>query len=230
MLITADSAYIREVHRGLSLYRKGLLVYTIASGLFGFFLIASMLLFSKMIPYQGMFALRTVALVAKLFMLRGLWRYTTLENEQANLERPGSARSVARISLVIASATSIIIMLLDLVARSVGPAIPGGKAMTAMQVAPLWTPLLFILNAIASVVMFFAVLRYTAWMFGRVPSVRDQMLCDRYMWLLPLIFIFGMCFVYIGPIVAGILLWHILGRLQSYLKDLEGAIALNKPS
>lgn len=94
----------------------------------------------------------------------------------------------------------------------------GGAAMGAAAILML---IVSVVGGIAWLVQFFAGLRYTRWMFGRVPNPEEQKKCDRFMWMLPLIFVLGACLLYLGPIIAMVLYWNQLHRLRQYVKTLQ---------
>lgn len=77
-----------------------------------------------------------------------------------------------------------------------------------------------IVSVIAWAVLFFAVMRYTRWVAGRVP---DQWIVRRtktYMWLLPVLNTLGILLIGLGPIIALVLYWNLLDRLRKHTKSI----------
>jgi hypothetical protein len=75
---------------------------------------------------------------------------------------------------------------------------------------------------IGFVMFFFYGLRYTEWLYRRVPDAQSELTCRKYMWLLPLIAILGSCAV-IGPFVAMWMHLSLLWKLRNYIVPiLEG--------
>lgn len=85
---------------------------------------------------------------------------------------------------------------------------------------------LFGLVAMAAVIaQFFAAMLYLRWMGSRIP---DAVVVERsklYMWLLPVIFVVGICALGLGPLIAWIMYLMLLNRVRIDLRDLRHQIS-----
>lgn len=150
--------------------------------------------------------------------LVGFYFFTWPDPGRLAVEAPRSARVLARVGLVLSFIGSIGKILFE-----VGSIQPNATLTTA-GIASILVPCC---SFIGFIMFFFYGLRYTEWVFRRVPDVEGVLNCRKYMWLLPLIAILGSCLV-IGPLVAmGMhvaLLWNLRKFIMAVLGTrLEGS-------
>lgn len=220
LLQYASADYLREVRSGLSLYLNGILVSIVVGvigAILGFTAAAGMTSMSGVQPIAT-----GLSLIPAIMMLLGFWKYTTPDPGYSGQENPNSARQVARIALIVSAigtAASTVLQFTGAAAAWTPGMGTGGAGGAAVGAAAILMLIVTIIGGIASLVQFFAGIRYTKWMFGRVPDAEEQKKCDKYMWMLPLIYILLAC-VAIGPLIALVLYWNLLHRLRKYMKTL----------
>jgi hypothetical protein len=92
-----------------------------------------------------------------------------------------------------------------------------------LSTLPMLTQVIFIglkiLLLIATLIGFFSSLVYTAWLFRRVPDIESMKTCLRYRWILPLVSVFGLCCMGLGPLIASVMYLNQLWKLRGYLKQ-----------
>lgn len=76
-----------------------------------------------------------------------------------------------------------------------------------------------VLGGIAGIVQFFASMLYLRWMAPRIPSPLIERRSQLYMWLLPVIYVVGSCFV-VGPLVATIMYFLLLNLVRIDLRNI----------
>lgn len=172
LLQYASQEYLREVLSGLSLYLNGILVSIVVG------IIAAILGFvaaSGGASMAGVQAIGTgLGLIPAIMMILGFWKYTIPDPGYAGQENPNSARQVARIALIVSAvgtAASTLLQFTGVAAAwtpGMGTGGVGGAPGAAMSAAAILMILVMVVGGIASLVQFFAGLRYTKWMFGRV--------------------------------------------------------------
>jgi hypothetical protein len=144
----------------------------------------------------------------------GYWRFTQPDPGYTGLEKPNSARAVARWAAVTSAASQLVLVVVSLSALLLGAG-AGGLAVLAFVL--LAVVLVYLLS---NIVLFFAAMRYTHWMAMRVPDVTLAKRAKRYLWLLPLIAVLGLLII-IGPLIALVMYWNLLDRLRKHVKAIN---------
>lgn len=204
LLRFASPDYIQQLRQGLSLFLNGVLLYIVC------FVV---LMFMGIIapgPSSSFFSL--VFLGINIMMLIGYWKYSNPDPGYLGREDPNAARRVLRISLIVMIATTAVSGLLGLVSAVPGPNVATGLGLLLICVA--------LVNAIASLAVFFTSLQYTRWLATRIPDPLIEKRSRRYMWLLPVISIVGAPIFFIGPLIALVLYWNLLDRVRKYIKQI----------
>jgi len=164
--------------------------------------------------------LQGVNFIIVVVAIVGYWRFTTPDPLFAGQEKPDAARKVARAAVAVQAAMAAVSFIV---------AFSGGGAVAAPGPgAPPGALLLFMIGMIAGLVslvgfavQFFSIMRYTRWLGRRVP---DDFLIRRsgtYLWLLPVIAIVGLVAMGLGPLIALVMYWNLLDRLQKHLKSIR---------
>lgn len=222
-LAASAPEYKATVRRGLSLVLNAILLMIV-------FCIASVPL-SLVMANPALFSgwlFQVISLAITSMMLWGYWLYTEPDPSQVAVEAQNAARRIVRVSVIVQAASSVASLALVIVEPPVATqrGVPTGVALVAGLVNLLWMA--------AFAVQFFATMKYTRWLAGRVP---DRLIVRRsrlYMWLLPILTFPG-CFAFlIGPLVGLILYWNLLDRLRKHVTSiirtgtpapLKGAVA-----
>lgn len=144
--------------------------------------------------------------------LVGFYFFTWPDPGRLAVEAPRSARALARVGLILSFIGSVGKILFE--AGSIQP----NATLTAAGIASI---LVNSCSFIGFIMFFFYGLRYTEWVFRRVPDVESVLTCRKYMWLLPLIAILGSCLV-IGPLVAMGMHLALLWKLRKYVTAILG--------
>lgn len=204
LLQFASPEYLQKVAGGLSLILNGILLMVVAV-ILSFALVAALRTAGAALIGQGL------QIIASVMMLIGYWKYTEPDPGFIGTESPGSARSVARIAVL----ASLVILALQtaLGAASVNAA----RAPFALAIL-----LLALASTVAAAVQFFAIMRYTRWVAGRVPDAFMVRRTRTYMWLLPVLYIVG-ALVIVGPLIALVMYWNLLDRLRKHLKSIRSS-------
>ncbi len=230
-LASADPEYVRTITRGLGLVLVSILISVVSfvlmalAGVLGSDLGLSASV-TQMIGYG-------LDLLAAGMGIAGYWLYTQPDPSQVAMEHQRAARKVIRAAVVVMLCTAVGQLVLEMGfgvgmsrGQPAGPATalaPGGARDALVMVSRA----LGIVSLIAWAVLFFAVMRYTRWVAGRVP---DQWIVRRtktYMWLLPVLNTLGILLIGLGPIIALVLYWNLLDRLRKHTKSIiaSGAAA-----
>jgi hypothetical protein len=213
LLRFAAPEYLAAVESGLALVLYGILlqiILMVAEVIAGFAAAAS-----RTSPALVQTAANLIGLVPVAMILVGYWRFTQPDPGFQGIEPPASARSVARVTVIVQAIANVISVV---IALGVASAPGGGPAATVMTGV---AGLLGFVALAAWAVQFFAIMRYTRWMAGRVP---DRFIVDRtrtYVWLLPLLSTVGVILIGLGPLAALILYWNLLNRLHKHAKSIR---------
>jgi len=207
-LATASDEYLRSLRRGLSLVLNSILIMIV-----GF--LASMVVGATLGPASPwVWVMQAISLFVTAAMFWGYWLFTQPDPGQVAAEAQNAARRVVRASVFVLAATTV----LQLVLAVVSPPMPTPGGMPAG--ADLLENLVSLAGLIAWGVQFFATMRYTRWLAGRVP---DQFIVRRtrtYMWVLPVVSVGGCILVFLGPLIALILYWNLLDRLRKHVRSI----------
>jgi len=160
---------------------------------------------------SAVLAAHGLQLAASVIIFIGYWKFTEPDPGFVGTEKPGSARDVARFAAIASIAISGIQTGLNVL----GVASPRGASPMALLVG-----LLLLAGIAAGAVQFFAIMRYTRWVAGRVP---DQYIVGKtrtYIWLLPLLYTVGLLLLGFGPLIALVLYWNLLDRLRKHLRSI----------
>lgn len=208
-LASSAPEYVTSVRRGLTLVLNGILLMMVA----GIASVPIALWIGNPTILSG-WASQAGSTAITAMMLWGYWLFTQPDPSQEAVESQNAARRVLRISVMVQAGASVAGLTLVLIEPPVATArgVPTGVALAAMCAT--------FLNVVAALVQFFAMMRYTRWMAGRVP---DRLIVRRtrtYMWLLPIL-VFPGCFaLFLGPLIALILYWNLLDRLRKHVKSI----------
>lgn len=219
LLRFADERYLKIVRQGLSLTIAGIVAFAllmVVSLAVGF----SAPLRSTLGGAAGVLSLDVVLSLAELIpsalLLIGYWRFTEPDPGYQGTETPTAARRVIRVTVIIQAAAALAGVgfsavgvkgsAFGLTGLPAGPALAAGLAM-AFALA----------GTVAWCVQFFAVMNYVAWLGRRVPDSSMVRQTRTYMWLLPLVYVFGACILMLGPIIALTLYLVMLIQLRGHL-------------
>lgn len=166
----------------------------------------------------AMVVVQSLVLVVSVVIMLGYWKFTTPDPGQVAMEATNSARAIIRIVVPIQAGFALLHVGYTLVAHGATP----GFGM--LQIAGILLMLgAFVLQAI----QFFGVMRYTRWLATRVPDFFIVRRTKAYMWLLPVIYVFGAIVLFLGPLFALIMYWNLLDRLRKHVKSI---IATGQPA
>ncbi len=219
MLGSASLDYVRKVNSGLNFVLYGIL-----------FLVLMMILSIGAVFVMGaanaQLAMHAAGLIGSIMIYMGYWYYTQPDPGQVAEEKQRAARKVIRIVVAIQAVVALAHLVLGLI---FGYNAPPGVRGAAPGAAPpdaiaLVIGALGIASAVAWIIQYFAVMRYTRWLASRVP---DRWIVKRtkvYMWLLPVLSTVG-TLVIVGPLIALILYWNLLDRLRKHTR----AVLAGKP-
>ncbi len=205
-LAAAAPEYLATLRRGLSLVLNGILL----------FIILMLGALALTIATGGAPAVEwltgIVAILITAMMLWGLWLFTQPDPGQVAVEAQNAARRIVRGSVAVLAATSIVSLLLSVLA----------PAASASPGAPGIAGLIELLNSLAGLaawaVQFFATMRYTRWLGGRVPDQHIVRRTKTYAWLLPVLTCVGCFAAMVGPLIALVLYWNLLDRLRKHVR------------
>lgn len=144
-----------------------------------------------------------IALPLTAAMLYGWWQFSAPDPAILGTEKGQSARTTIRASVVIVAVVSVFELLIRAIAAQ-------DTRLATMGVAASG------LNAVANIVQFFASLLYVRWLAPRLPDRSIQQQAAKYLWLLPLIYIVGLC-VLVGPLIATVMYFLLLNQVRAKL-------------
>ncbi|MFT3683817.1 MAG: hypothetical protein QM783_02635 [Phycisphaerales bacterium] len=169
---------------------------------------------------SGRMAVAVASLGVTAMGILGYWWYTEPDPGYTGLERPNSARQVARIAVMVQAGVQAVQLVMMLMSDTVGAATGTAAGFSAVMIL---SGFLSLLALAAWVTQFFAVMQYTRWMATRIPDAFIQRRAATYMWLLPVISVVGAILLFLGPLVALILYWNLLDRLRKHVKSINTA-------
>ncbi len=207
LLQFASPEYLAKIGKGLSFILNGILLM-VATFVGAFVVMAtSGPAAVHSLIWQG------IQLVSSIVIFVGYWMYTEPDPGFVGTETPGSARNVAR----VAAAASVVVLVLTTALEELGVISSGPGGLTAGSFLSM---LLGLVSLAAWAVQFFAIMRYTRWVSGRVPDAYIVKRTKTYMWLLPVLNTVGIA-ILIGPLMALIMYWNLLDRLRKHLKAIR---------
>lgn len=210
LLIYAGADYLSSLSRGLNciliaaLLQLAVLVTGIAVTVVA---IASMAAIGLTPPANLNVIIAAATLPITMLTLYGWWLFSAPDPGVHEGDRGDRPRRTVRGATIVLAAAS----LLSLLAQSFALLSPelqlvaGGVSVIA---------------SVAGIVQFFASILYVRWLAPRFPSPSTEKQASQYLWLLPLIYILGMC-VIVGPFVATIMYFLFLNRVRLLLRDLR---------
>lgn len=199
----ADPEYRRKVGLGLSLILNAILLMIILM-ILGFALNAA---FGQVRGVQLTFACMALGMTG--MTIAGYWLYTEPDQSYTGVEKPNSARQIARIAVLAQAGIQAIDIVLTL---------------AGVDGTPGWgVPrlLLTLLGLGAWATQYFAIMHYTRWMGSRIPDALIQRRAKTYLWLLPALATVGVLLVGLGPLIALIAYWNLLDRLRKHVRSIN---------
>ncbi len=157
--------------------------------------------------------LQGLMLLPSIFFIFGYWLYTTPDPGFTGLEKPTSARTIARIAACVqpgAKLGAITIKLLGVHAPGAGTF--GGALLDMLSRA------FSVLDFAAFATLFFAITLYTRWIAFRVPDEGLVKRTREYIWYLPLLQTIGLLLCGLGPLIALILYLSMLLAIRERTK------------
>jgi hypothetical protein len=207
LLRFSSDEYLAKIRNGLSLIVIGILLFFAA--LFAAFTI---LVWTGGGSASFEVAMSGLMLLPVGLTLFGYWNFTHPDPGFRGSETPDSARKVIRVAVVIHAASQVVSFAVDtLVATSALPP-AAGRNPTA-----LFDLLLSLVDVLAWIVQFFAMMRYSRWLARRIPDALLIRRTQTYMWLLPVLYTVGIVLIGMGPVIAMILYILLLLRLRQHI-------------
>lgn len=224
LLRHAAPEYVRALRRGFSWVLNAILLYCVVMLVgVGVAIAGGRTAYALLVSGGG--------LASSVMFLVGLLWMTTPDPRFSFGPRPDRARAVLRGSVV-----TIIAVWLGSMGVSVAASVTGVSArrsgLDAVQA------LLGLVGLVAFVVHFVAMMRYIAWLSGRIPDGVAASRARAYTWGLPLLLVgtvavvvmtalvAGPCALIpllVGPIAALVMYWNLLNRVREHLAWIEGA-------
>lgn len=216
LLQHASAEYRAAIGSGLSLVLNGILLMIVIMVVNVFIVVA----LGGGGSQTAVLITMMLGLIPTVMTYLGYLRYTEPDPGYIGLEPPNSAREVLRITLIITGTAQLIQIGLTFAGASAGKFARGGGA-GAVTLLDGLTILIAVVAGIAWIVQFFCVLKYTNWLSNRVPDPFIAKRSQMYLWLLPVIYIFGAACVGLGPLIALVLYWNLLDRLRKHVKAIN---------
>lgn len=226
LLRFASAEYLQAIARGLQLVIWGTIAKTVLSIMGG--ITGAALSFMAATQGAGMTMQGVVMIGAALggtlltLVVVAGWLMVSIEDPGiAGTNRGSRARQVVRICAVLSGVGTVIGNLLLFVGPTpmfatgtAGGAIPGATALSL-------TSLLIMSGSqmaagLAGIVLFFGSIIYARWLAARVPDPNLVRQSGLYLWLLPVLYVFGSC-VIVGPLIAAILYLIYLFTLRRHV-------------
>lgn len=206
-LVYSSPEYVTNVLRGLSAVIAGYLLYFV--GIVGGISVgihAGMATGGNLPPWIEI-GITIFFMLASMVMIAGWWLFTSPDPALAPTETRQVARRWIRGAAIVQLTLTIIDFMVQTLAlgRTTGP-------MTTPSVAAY--SVLGISSGIAGIVLFFSSLSYVAFLARRVPNPQLAERAMQYRWVLPLIYIVGLCACGIGPLIAVIMYIVMLNNLR----------------
>jgi ABC-type multidrug transport system fused ATPase/permease subunit len=139
-------------------------------------------------------------------LLWGWWQFSAPDPAMIGNEKGQTARTLIRASVIALAAVTVAQLL------ALSPVALNAVVMTSMGLG--------VLAAAASITQFFASMVYVRWLAPRIPAPDLAKQANRYLWLLPVIYVVGIC-VLVGPIVATVMYFFMLNRFRIRLRKIR---------
>lgn len=170
-----------------------------------------------------------IGLFGIAFSIVGLvgWWKLSMPDPRHGPTQQGTARQVVRVAVLVATATSLLSVVMQPFFGGVGTTMLG----TGLMIATIG---IGIMSVVAGATMFFAAMFYIKGLAVRVPDLTLEARAKTFVWLLPVIYILGSCVV-IGPMIALVMYAWLINRVRidmiAVLKDqaLRGIIEEEQP-
>jgi hypothetical protein len=211
LLRFSGAEYLRQLHRGVFLVQASIIIQILATIVVMIGGVALVWLGgSRPSPSDPV---QVAAGMAKfgssIITLAGWWLLSWPDPAILGTETGANARKVVRASVVVYTAAAGAGVLLDL--AHVPRFNPRNAQLTLGLVMAL-------VGLIASVVWFFAAMRYLRWLGPRIPNLRVQMRAKLLTWLGPVLYILG-CGV--GGLVALVMYYNLLNWVRKDLRAIR---------
>lgn len=143
-----------------------------------------------------------------MLALYGWWKFSSPDPAVQSGDRGDRPRRIVRATTAIL----VVATLLTVSMKSFAISNPG------MQ---LYSDAMETIHGVTFITQFFASLLYIMWLAPRIPSPEIRKTAKRYLWLLPVLFIFGCVVVFLGPIVAIVMYFLLLNRVRTALRSIR---------
>lgn len=215
LLQYASEEYRRRMLRGLSLVLNSIMLMVIVKVVFSRVLMAA---FGQ--PPGVALGVTIASLGVTAMSIVGYWWYTELDPGYTGVEKPKSARRVARVAVCVSAGIQAVELILQLAESAVAPVGGTAAGLSALTVVSVG---LTLAGLAAWGTQFFATMAYTRWVGTRLPDAFVQRRAKKYMWLLPLLQTVGIIALGLGPVVALVLYWNLLDRVRKHLRSINTA-------
>lgn len=219
LLFDSSPAYVATLHRG-ALLIIGAIITSIVIAVFTMIMA---------FVYRGMdggveIVINLTQCALTMVSLYGYWCFSEPDPGQLSTNLGEKPRRFMRISILCAAGSMLLMtgMQVFLIASGMknslqspmGPNAPG-----------FWTALILVLavsliGLAAWLVQFIATMRYSQWLAPRLPNEKLHNRAKLYIWLLPVIYLVGLCLVGLGPLVAMVLYILFFNTIRSNLADI----------
>jgi hypothetical protein len=192
LLRFSSPQYLAGLHKGIVLVECGILCKIIVFA-------ASIPLTATLPPsHPANQAASLLSAAVAILTLAGWWRFSAPDPAQ-QADSGTTARGVLRTSLSVSAG----IAAATFVAQQFAANTPSNMAYQQMSFTSLG--LLALAGAAVWVINFFATLMYMQGLARRLPDPALEKRARTYMWLLPVLSVFGVCLFYVGPLIAFVL-------------------------
>jgi len=211
LLRYSPGAYLKSIDFGLVILLSALWLYVVL-------LIASIFLHAFAAGTQqailGILA-EVLMLLSSVVFVIGYWKFTTPDPSMAGREGPVSARRIARIAACVQLGVKAMALPFTIAVLMMPPTL--GKApLTPPEIAAL---ILRFIETGVWAVLILSVLMYTRILAWRIPDEELAVRAKHFIWFLPVVFLVGSLFYFIGPIIALIFYASMLQTLRQHTHD-----------
>lgn len=217
LLQRASPAYLASIASGLSLVLNGILL-DIVLAIIHFVAVA--VVSAGKAPPEVVLVTMALQLIPAGMLLLGYLRYTVPDPDYAGLGRPGKAREILRVLVILYGFQQVGQITLGLLGATLGGLKPPSGSTSNVLLEGLFG-LLFLGSGVIWIVQFFCVLNYTNWLANRVPDVYVDKMSKTFRWLLPVLYILGIFCFGLGPLIALILFWSLLDRMRKHVRSIR---------
>ncbi|MBS0197636.1 MAG: hypothetical protein JSR77_12855 [Planctomycetes bacterium] len=214
----AAPAYLRTLRTGAYWLLVGTILQFVTTGL-AFVCVITIVNLAKSWANLVPWLFEAADIVPAFLLLWAYTKFTTPDPGMSLKEQPGAARRVARTALLVVACSTVARFTLT----TMGIHAQFTPNMTPKMIALSSTALAVVLiQWIAMIVQFFAVLLYIRWLATRIPDSKAAASAKRYMWLLPVLYGPGIVVLFAGPVVGLVLYWRLIHRIYKHLTDITG--------